>query len=131
MALKLDDGAEGKINTKPVVEDPQDTQEARLIKFVTRVVAATVITIVAIFGGCSMHSHVYEADNIRAEAEVQAEETKATVAKYEADRARTDAITSMVNNGANPVAAKCAIEGWMSNDDTCMAVGIAIGKGTE
>jgi hypothetical protein len=121
----------GDLDTGPATDLEQDSEESRTIKFVARVVAGTVIAVIAIVGGCSMHGHVYEADNIRAEAAVQAEKTKAAAAEYEADKAKTDAIASMVNSGVNPIAAKCAVNGWMSNDDTCMAIGLAIGKGNE
>jgi hypothetical protein len=87
--------------------------------------AATVICIIIMtFAGCSMHSNTYDGERLKGEAEIQRAVTERAKAEAEARKEETLAIERLVGTGINPVAARCAVKGWSSQDrEACVLAG--------
>ena len=106
-----------------------------LLKPAIHMGAAIFCTIVLTFGGCTMHSNMYDAERLAGEAEIertlteraiaQASATKEqTLADTEAKREETLAIERLIGSGVNPVAARCAVKGWSTQDrEACVLSG--------
>ena len=77
--------------------------------FVIKILAITFVAVVVTMGGCSMHGHAYEADNLAAEAKIKALEVEASKADAQVRTEKIKAMADMVNNGANPVAVRCIV----------------------
>ena len=95
-------------------------------KFIVAFVCFTTIIMTLSIAISSIHGHQYEAANIRAEAakikakneyEKEREAAKLTRLKQEANEIRM-----LVEQGSNPIAAKCAITKWVTQfqRDVCL-----------
>lgn len=75
-----------------------------------------------------MHSNIYEADVVAAEAKLEAEQTKRTEAHAKVKIEKINAMERMINAGANPIAIRCMDQGFTNdNNIACLAVGITTG----
>ncbi len=79
--------------------------EERLLRQLMYTIGAVVIVFFLTVSSCSMHSNAYEPD-------VEAEYTKQIQAKAVAEQHRIKALKELIDSGVNPVAARCAIQGW-------------------
>ena len=98
--------------TKALVKgDEPLTDEQALIKLVCNTVFRSVVVIFLTFGGCTMHSNMYDDDRLLAEAELATAKGEATVKKAEAELEQIKAIERLVAAGIDPAGARCAIKG--------------------
>jgi hypothetical protein len=104
---------------------PSESEPVATIKYIARLILVGVIIVFTIVGGCTAHSNTYDADRKRAEAEYKAEAVKGEIARAEAEQAKIETIRKMtMDGGINPIAARCAVEGWNDRSDTCKLIGI-------
>lgn len=104
------------------------SQEERMISLAIKTAGIVVATFFLGIATCSMHSNIYEADVIHAEAKLEVEKTKATEAEAKVRIEKIQAMERMINAGANPIAIRCMDKGFGNDNDVCLAVGVAIGK---
>ena len=103
------------------------TSEDKFNRMLFRTIAITIISIVTIVGGCTAHSNSYDADRLSEKAKIVIEQTKASVAESEAAQAKIETMERMVKDGANPIAVRCMMNGWIDNS-TCLVVGLKSNK---
>lgn len=97
----------------------KEEQEYRVAKLVISTTATTIILSVAFMASCSIHGHTYAPERNKHEIEMKKERAKdATL--------RLDMIKKLVDEGANPIAARCAVVGWKTSKDadTCKTISI-------
>lgn len=110
--------------------------DGRLLNKLMYVVAGVIIVIFLSMTTCTMHSNTYDPQRAKeetaeAEAKYKAAEADAEVqlakAKLESQIAseKLKTLENMVKDGANPIAARCAIVGWEPDDVPCI---VAAGK---
>ncbi len=94
----------------------------RTVKFVMYVVSAVILTFFLIVGSCSMHSNTFDAERKRAAAEYELARAEHTRANKEVQLEEVKTIERLINKGADPIAARCAVKGWDSRDTTCARI---------
>ena len=87
------------------------TDEQALIKLVCNTVFRSVVVIFLTFGGCTMHSNMYDDDRLLAEAALATAKGEASVKEAEAEFEQIKAIERLVAAGIDPAGARCAIKG--------------------
>jgi len=99
------------------------TEKSKLVSLGMYIASGTLICIFLFFTACTMHSNTYDTARSKAEALVLKEEvtiqrvksqaaTAIAEAKRDAEAKRLDAMERLVIKGINPLAARCAVEGW-------------------
>jgi len=74
-----------------------------------------------------MHSNTFDGERLRGEAEIERAQTEAAVAESNARLEEIKAIERLVNNGINPIAARCAVKGWSNYEkETCLLAGATV-----
>lgn len=111
-----------------------ETAEERFNKLIVYAIATVISIIVLTLGSCTMHSNTYDEVRLHEEgiAYVVKVEAEAAVTRMEieSDAARTESIKSLIDSGISPIAARCAVEGWKKDEQTCMTIGLAAGAKT-
>ena len=98
-------------------------EKSNLIRLAMYIASGTVLCIFISFTACTMHSNTYDVARSKAEALrlkeevlIQMEKGKAKIriaeTKMDAEAKRLDAMERLVIKGINPLAARCAVEGW-------------------
>jgi hypothetical protein len=119
--------------------DEDDTQEQevsfdafdadqRFMLAIIKIAAATLVCIVLIVGGCSVHSHQFEEARMRAEAEQTRADAERVRAHQSDEIAKIEAIERLIQQGIDPIAARCAVKGSHTDDPKCIVASV---KGTE
>jgi hypothetical protein len=101
--------------------------EAEMIRWVIKIVAGVLTAVVVVIGGCTVHSHQYDEARMRATAEQRLADAEYVRAQSADEIAQTEAIERLINQGVDPIAARCAIVGSRTDDPKCIAAG-AMGK---
>jgi len=105
------------------------SSEERTIRFVSKIIAATLLLIVFAMTSCTMHSNTYDAERLVEEAKIQQAENEQTKMIEETKRKKIEAIANLIREGKNPIAVKCAITSSVPKDldDKCYTLGIVLG----
>ena len=113
---------------------PEMSSEERTMRFVAKIIAGTLLLIVAAMTSCTMHSNTYDAERLVEEVKIQQAENERTKMIEETKQKKTEAIEKLIREGNNPIAVKCAITSSKPKDldDKCYTLGIVLGgKGTD
>jgi glycine cleavage system protein P-like pyridoxal-binding family len=109
---------------------PEMSSEERTIRFMSKLVAVTLLLIVAAMTSCTMHSNSYDAERLIEEAKVQQAENERTKMIEETKRRRIVATEALIKAGKNPVAVRCSLNPNLSRSEqeNCHVLGLTIGK---
>ena len=80
-------------------------RQERLLRQLMYTVGAVIIVFFLTVGGCTMHGNAYQ-------PEVEKEYTEQMKIESAAELQRIKAVQELIDQGVNPVAARCAIRGW-------------------
>ena len=109
-------------NTKNTLTSEENTKaEYNLNKRVLYVVGFCFCFLVTFVSSCTMHSNAYEPDLLK-------EQTERARANAESNISQSKAIKELINDGVNPIAARCAIEGWNNSNSNDVAICTAAGN---
>lgn len=114
----------------------QFSNEEKLLNRLMFVAAGVLAIIFLSMTTCTMHSNTYDPQRLKEEAvSLQSEYAMQTaISKHKletiklAEQAKIEKIKTMermIKDGANPVAAACAVHGWNNDDIACI---VAAGK---
>lgn len=82
-----------------------------------RIVALAIVLVVFILvsgiSSCQITKEVYRSDVVDAK-------TKLTQTRMELETGQNEAILALINDGVNPIAARCAIVGWVRESGTSL-----------
>jgi len=107
------------------------TPEHRIWRLVIISIATFLVVVFLGMTTCTMHSNTYDdararadAEKIRAQKELAQIENTTKAKQIEAKAKQIEAIERLIAKGINPVAARCAVEGWKgdSNGQICERV---------
>ena len=117
----LDEGGSSK---------PKLTGQQSIERLITYAVAICFIALVLTIGSCTAHSNSYDPKRLKEEAAVKEQEVKIQHERLMFEKERSAAIERLVDKGVNPIAARCAIEGWdkKATDVVCVSAVNAKGK---
>ena len=110
------------------------SNEEKTVRFVTKTFAVTLLLIVLAMTSCTMHSNTFDAERLAEEAKIQQAKNEQTKMRQETSQKRIEAIETLIREGKNPVAVKCALTTSLPKDldDNCYTIGIVLGgKGIE
>lgn len=98
----------------------KEEREAEVIRYGIKMAAITIMVVMASFASCSMMPDFVDAD----EAKVKEAEYKGNVAlaeqKHKEEMAKIAAIEKLIKEDkVDPIAARCAVNGWDRNDSVC------------
>jgi hypothetical protein len=95
-----------------------------MLKPIMYTCATVFVTIMLVFGGCTMHSNTFDAERLKGQAEIERSKTEASIARSNAQLEEIQAIERLVTSGVNPIAARCAVMGWTNSEkETCLLAG--------
>jgi len=127
---KYGGGDKSTTETKALIKgDEPLTDEQALIKLVCNTVFRSVVVIFLTFGGCTMHSNIYDDDRLLAEAELATAKGEATVKKAEAELEQIKAIERL-DKGLFP-GSFCKIVQDVNNREDYCSIFHADGAGTK
>ena len=82
-------------------------------KFACIVIAVVFTVLISSIAGYNIHSTAYESQNITVEI-------KLVQARMELGSEQNEAIRALISGGLNPIAARCAIVGWVRESGTSL-----------
>jgi len=101
----------------------REEHEAEVMKYGIKMVAITIMVVVVSMASCSMMPEFIDAETAKVETAKTNGQVKISAQKHTAEMAKIAAIEKLIKeHKVDPVAARCAVEGW---DDVfskvCMA----------
>jgi cell division protein FtsL len=103
----------------------QMPHDLRLIRLGMYIAAIVAVIIFLSMTTCTMHSNTYDDERADAEVKIQQSENETEVQK---ETLRLATLERIVEQGANPIAVRCAILGWSNNNKEVCLVAAANSK---
>ena len=102
--------------------DKIDSEEFRTNKMIIQAVVVVIVVFLLSVTTCGIHRGTYNPDEARADAIINASQIEMNKAEHNAEMARIKILQGMVNDGIDPITARCGVEGWEESDDEiCLA----------
>ncbi len=101
----------GRTGSETTEKSDEQLAEETIVKTVCNTIFKSLVVVILTFGGCSMHSNMFDDDRLLAEAALATAKGEATVKKAEAELEQIKAIERLVAAGIDPAGARCAIKG--------------------
>lgn len=87
--------------------------DVKIVKFTAMACAVAFIVFVGSIAVYNIHANVYESQNTAAETEL-------VQARMKLGSEQNEAIQALIGSGTNPIAARCAIVGWVRASGTSL-----------
>ncbi len=104
-----------------------DEQEKAIERGLTRLAylaGGIIILFILSTTGCVMHSNSYDEARMKQETEQIRADREVAKAKQQVELEQLAVFERLVQDGANPVAVRCGIEGWGSVSETVCAAAV-------
>jgi len=114
---------------KVAPKTPEMDKEERLVHFIGKMIFATVVVFIVTVGGCTAHSNYFDGERNLTEAEIVQAQAVKVKAQAEVNKAKVESIKQLIDDGINPIGARCAVEGWKNDSDRklCERIGLVLG----
>jgi len=114
----------------PKPSKPQLTEQERTIRFVGRTIATAILLIFLMVTSCTMHSNTFDAARLVEEAKIVKLENENSLVIQKTKRDLTTKMTTLIENGANPIAVRCAFVRQTTNASiaACNRLGLLFPK---
>jgi len=100
----------------------QLTGQQRIERIVTYVIGSCFVAFVVTIGSCTAHSNSIDPDRLKEEAVIKEAEVKLSAQRLILEKEQLMTLERLINQGINPIAARCAVEGWDKNKPDVVCV---------
>jgi len=112
------------LGDKPAANGPmtKEDREAEVFKYGIKMVAITIMVVVISMASCSMMPDFIDAETAKVETAKSTSTVKISAQKHTEEMAKIAAIKKLIEEQkVNPIAARCAVEGWEDSSKVCIA----------
>jgi len=104
-------------------EKPEQlTGQQRIERIITYMIGTCIVAFFVTVGSCTMHSNSFDPARLKEEASVKEAEAKLSAQQLLHKKEQLATLERLINQGINPIAARCAVEGWDKNKPDVVCV---------
>ena len=110
------------LDDEPTTPTPLTGQQ-RIERIITYMIGTCIVTLFLTVGSCTMHSNSIDPARLKEEATIKEAEAKLSAQRLLLEKEQLKTLERLINQGINPIAARCAVEGWDKNrpDVVCVS----------